>query len=75
MIIRSKILEVAYANFAAKCQNSGRDAHLLNAKILVEKSTSIPEHTDFMSSLTQELRSVSEYQDLIDALDMMEEFV
>lgn len=44
--------------------------HVMNIEIMMENPRAIPEHTDFMSAIEQELAHIAEYQDKLEALEM-----
>lgn len=44
--------------------------HVMNIEIMMENPRAIPEHTDFMLAIEQELAHIAEYQDKLEALEM-----
>ena len=45
--------------------------HRTNFKLLLDNPRSIPEHTEFISAMEEELAKVAYYQELIDALEIV----
>jgi hypothetical protein len=45
--------------------------HATNIKIMLDVPMSIPEHTGFMESIEAELAHIAEYQDKLEALDIV----
>jgi len=43
--------------------------HTMNYKLLVESPQPIPEHTDFMAALEEELSKVAHYHELLEVLE------
>ncbi len=44
------------------------DFHYMNIKVLLENPRIIPEHTDIMSTISEELGKLAEYDDRINVL-------
>lgn len=45
--------------------------HRTNFRLLLDNPRSIPEHTDFVSAMEEELARVAYYQELIEALEIV----
>lgn len=45
------------------------DFHCMNLMVLLENPRIVPEHTDVMSSISEELGKISEYHDKLEVLN------
>lgn len=61
--MRAQILKTLEAHFQAHI-----DKHVMNVEIMLDNPMGIPEHTDFMESIENELAHIAEYHDKIEAL-------
>lgn len=63
--MRNQIISTLREHFEAHVSK-----HVMNIEIMIENPRAIPEHTDFMSAIEQELAHIAEYQDKLEALEM-----
>lgn len=47
------------------------DKHAMNVRIMLDNPMAIHDHTDFMGAIELELTQIAEYQDKIEALDVV----
>jgi hypothetical protein len=47
------------------------DKHVLNIRIMLDNPMAIHDHTDYMGAIELELAQIAEYQDKIEALDLV----
>ena len=50
---------------------AGIEKHCMNIRIMVNNPMAIHDHTDFMGAVELELEKVAEYQDKLEALDLI----
>lgn len=63
--MRNQIINALRDHFEAHVSK-----HVMNVEIMLENPRAIPEHTDFMSAIEEELAHIAEYQDKLEALEM-----
>ena len=64
--MREEVIETLTKHFEA-----GVAKHATNIRILLEKPQAIPEHSDFIETVEAELEKVAEYQDKLEALNIV----
>lgn len=64
--MKNEILNTLAEHFQAHINK-----HVMNIKIMLDNPMAIHEHTDFMTAVEEELAQIAEYQDKLDALDLL----
>lgn len=62
--MKDRILTALASQFEAKIAS-----HIMNIEIMLHNPIAIPEHTDFMNAIEQELAIISEYEDKLAVLN------
>lgn len=64
--MKKDILNALEAHFEAQIAK-----HAMNVKIMLENPMAIHDHTDFMTAVEEELAQIAEYQDKLEALNVV----
>lgn len=64
--MRTEIIKTLEKNFLANIEK-----HSLNIRIMLDNPIAIPEHTEFLQSIESELDKISEFQDKLEALEVV----
>lgn len=64
--MRNKIIDALSEHFSAHITK-----HKMNIEIMLENPMAIHDHTDFMSAIENELAHIAEYQDKLEALELL----
>lgn len=64
--MKEQIVDTLRLHFMA-----GIAKHRTNIQILLDKPQAIPEHSDFIETIELELDKIAEYQDKLEALDIV----
>jgi hypothetical protein len=62
--MRNQIIKTLKEHFEAQISK-----HVLNIEIMLENPRAIPEHTDFVTAIEEQLGFIAEFQDKFDALE------
>jgi hypothetical protein len=63
--MRNEILKASMIHFQSHIQK-----HRVNVEVMLRNPTALPEHTDIMTAIEQELAQIAEYQDKLEALKL-----
>lgn len=64
--MRNKIIDALSEHFVAHINK-----HKMNVEIMLDNPMAIHDHTDFMSAIEEELAHIAEYQDKLEALEVL----
>lgn len=64
--MRNKIIDALSEHFVAHINK-----HKMNVEIMLDNPMAIHDHTDYMSAIEHELAHIAEYQDKLEALEVL----
>lgn len=64
--MKKNIIETLQKHFESQIEK-----HALNVRIMMDNPMAIHDHTDFMGAIELELAQIAEYQDKLEALDVI----
>lgn len=65
--MRNKIIDALAEHFQAHITK-----HKMNVEIMLDNPMAIHDHTDFMQAIEDELAQIAEYQDKLEALEVLD---